>query len=72
MLEVGQDHERLFPRGAGLREVPGGMLGVAEVTERLGRTPAAAELTVQVKCPPVTGGGLGEVAELLVGVPEAV
>jgi hypothetical protein len=72
VLEVGQYHERLFPCGAGLREVPGGVLGVAEVTKRLGRTPAAAELTVQVKCAPVAGSGLGEIAELLVGVPEAV
>jgi hypothetical protein len=72
VLEVGQYHERLFPGGAGLREVPRGVLGVAEVIKRLGRTPAAAELTVQVKRAPVAGGGLGEIAEPLVGVPEAV
>ena len=72
MAEVLQDREGLFPGHASLLRFSGGVAGVAEVAQSVGRGPAAASLAMQFDCLPVANGGFGVLAHLLVGISEAV
>jgi putative transposase len=72
MVEVVQDGERLFPGRARLPEMPGGVAGVANVTENLGLARAVAGLAMQVEGTLVAFDGFAVVAQVLVGVSEAV
>src|SRR6266516_260937 len=71
-VEVIQDDEGFFPGRAGLMGTPGGMVGVADVIERLGLAPAMAGLAVQVERTLVAGGRFGVVAQLMMGVAQTV
>ena len=72
MLEVFQDGERFFPCLAGLLAMPGGVMNIAGVAERLGLAPPVTDLPVQVEGAVVTGNRFGMVAEVVVRVPQAV
>src|SRR5215831_19489885 len=72
VVEVVQDRERFLPGRAGLVWVPSGVLGVAEMAERLGLAPAVVGHPVTAEGPLIAGGGFGIVAEVVVGVAETV
>jgi hypothetical protein len=72
MAEILQDRQGLFPGRAGLLRSSGRVAGVSEVAESVGGGPTAAGLAVQIDCLPIAGGRFGVLADLLVGVPEAV
>src|ERR1700723_93757 len=72
MVEVVQDREGRFPVGPGSGQIPGGVAGVAEVAESLGRAPVTADLEMQVESPLVAVDRFSVTPEMLVGVPEAV
>jgi hypothetical protein len=62
VVQVFEDGERLLPGLAGLRQVAGGVMGVAEVSEGDRFTPAVAEFPDDAKRTLVARGGSGEVA----------
>ena len=72
MLEVLEDGERLLPGLPGLRQLAGGAMGVAEVGEGLRLIPAVAESLAMPMRRSVAGGGFGKVAQMVLGVAQAV
>ena len=73
MLQVVEDGQRLLPGLPGLGQFAGGVAGVAEVGEdRLLPVAAVADFRAMRERALVAGGGFGEVAQLVLGVPEAV
>jgi EmrB/QacA subfamily drug resistance transporter len=72
MAQVVEDGEGLLPGLPGLRQVAGGVTGVAEVGENLRFKLAVAEFPGDAKGTLVTGGGLGKVAQMVLGVAQAV
>ena len=72
MLDFLEDDERLLPGLAGLRQLAGGVVGVTEVGESVRFVEAVAEFPEDAERTLVAGGGFGEVAELVLGVAQAV
>jgi hypothetical protein len=72
MLQVVKDGQGLLPGAAGGQLVSSCLAGVAEVGEDLGPAAAVAGVAVDVECLLVAGNGLGVIAQLVVGIAEAV
>ena len=72
VVKVVQNSERPLPGSTRLLAVPGRMLGVPDVTERIGFAPAVTDLPVQVEGALIAGGRFAMVAEVMMGVTEAV
>jgi hypothetical protein len=71
-LQVVEDGQRLLPGLPGLGQLPGGVAGVAEVSEGLRFIEAVAGFPVQAERALVAGGGFGEVAQMVLGISQAV
>src|SRR5437016_2994473 len=72
VVELVEDVQRLLPGDPGGVRVARGVVGVAEIDERLGLPVAVAEVTPQRQGPLVADDRLVVVTELVVGVAEAV
>jgi hypothetical protein len=72
VAEVIQDGQRLQPCAACLRRVTGILMGVTEVSERVGLMVTAAQLTGEVNGTVVAGDGVWVSAEVAVDEAEAV
>src|SRR5437762_856444 len=72
VVAVGEDVQRGGPGGAGMVGPAGGVLGVPEAGEGVGFGVAVAEVAEQGEGVLVAVGGLGVVAEVVVGVADAV
>jgi hypothetical protein len=68
MVKVVQNSERFLPGSTRLLAMPGRLLGVPDVTKRIGFAPAVADLAVQVEGTLIRGGRFAVVAEVMVGV----
>ena len=72
VLQVLEDGQRLLPGLPGLRQLAGSVAGVAEVGEGVRFVEAVAGFPVQAERALVAGGGFGEVAQMVLGVSQAV
>lgn len=72
MLQVVKDRECLLPGRTGLRRLAGGLSGVAEVGEPVRLMEAVAGFPGDAERVLVADGGFGEVAQLVLGVSQAV
>src|SRR5215469_3098855 len=72
VLQVFEDGEGLLPGLPGLGRLAGGVAGVAEVGEGLCFVEAVAGSPVQTEGTLVAGGGFVEVAQMVLGVSQAV
>src|ERR1700690_2079301 len=72
VLEVFEDGERLPPGLPSLRQGAGSVARVAEVGEGVRFIEAVAGFPVDAERALVAGGGFGEVAQMVLGVPQAV
>jgi hypothetical protein len=72
MLQVLEDGQCLLPGLSGLGQLAGGVAGVAEVGEGARFLETVAGFPVKAERALVAGGGFGEVAQVVLGVPQAV
>lgn len=72
MLDVFEDGERLLPGLPRLREITGGITGVTEVGEGVRFNPAVTEFPGDAERALIAGGGFGKVAQMVLGVAQAV
>lgn len=72
VLQVVEDSQRLLPGLAGLGRLARGVVGVADVDERVRFIVRGAGIAVHTERALVAGGGLGEVAQVVLGVSQAV
>jgi hypothetical protein len=72
VLQVFEDGEGLLPGLPGLGQLAGGVAGVAEAGEGARFAGAVAGFPGDAERALVTGGGFGEVAQVVLGVPQAV
>lgn len=72
VVQLGEDGECVLPGLAGSVALTGGVVGVAQVRQRLGLEIAVAEIPAQRECVLVARDGLPVVAEVVVDVTEAV
>jgi hypothetical protein len=72
MAQVVEDLQSLLPGLHGGLELAVGLPGVTEVAQSNGFVEAVGKFAVQAECPLVAGGGLSEVAEVVLGVAQAV
>src|SRR5215472_12456272 len=72
VLDVLEDGERLLPGLPGLRQIVGGLMGVAEAGEGVRFIEAVAGFPEEAEGALVAGGGFGEVAQMVLGVPQTV
>src|SRR5215470_870242 len=72
VLDVLEDGQRLLPGLPGLGQLAGDVAGVAEVGEGIRFEVAVAGFPGNAEGALVAGGGFGEVAQMVLGVPHAV
>ena len=72
MLDVLEDGQRLLPCLAGLGQFASVMTSISNVDESVRFMPAVAEFTGDAEGALVAGGGFAEVAEMVLGVAQAV
>ena len=72
IAQVLEDQERLLPDLPGLREMAGRLAGLAEVGEGFRLGEAVAGFPVQAERALIAGGGVAEVAQMVLRVPQAV
>jgi hypothetical protein len=72
MPDLDEDRQRLLPGIAGRRVIARGLMGVTEIGQRVRHVVPVAEPAEQVAGPLVAGDGPAVVAEVLVGVAQAV
>ena len=72
VLQVLEDGQRLLPGRPGLGQLAGCVAGVTEAGERVGFVEAVAGFADHAEGALVAGGGFGEVAQVVLGVPQAV
>ena len=70
--QVVEDGQRLLPGLPGLRQLAGGVARVAEVGEGVRFIEADTGFPEKAERALVAGGGFGEVAQVVLGVPQAV
>ena len=72
MLQILEDSQRLLPGLPGLGQLAKTLTGVPEPSEGLCFLEAVADFAVQAERALVAGGSLGEVAQMVLGIPQAV
>jgi hypothetical protein len=72
VAQVLEDDQGLLPGLPGLGEIAGRLAGLAEVGEGVRFGEAVAGFPVQAERALVAGGGFAEVAQMVLGVPQAV
>jgi hypothetical protein len=72
VLQVLEDGQRLLPGLPGLGQLAGGVAGVAEVGQDVRFIEKVAGFPEEAERALVAGGGFGEVAQMVLGVPQAV
>jgi hypothetical protein len=72
VLQALEDGECLLPGRRGPRQLAGGVMAVAKMDQRVRLVEAVAGFPEEADRVLVAGGGFGEVAQMVLGVPQAV